>query len=124
MEVGKLIKYVDGAECPCPSTFSWGLQDNSSPDSGRVQDGNDTMYKNRTSQKRKLNLSWNGKDPEITSQILTMFNPEYVNITYWDSMDGCEETREFYVGDRSTPVKQWFIGGEMYQSVSFNVVER
>lgn len=119
-----LIRSVDGAECPCPSAFTWGLQDVSDSDSGRLLDGNATMQKNRITQKRKLNLVWNGLTPEVTAQVLTMFNPEYINVTYWDSMDGAEETREFYVGDRSTPVQQWFANSKLYQQVAFNIIER
>lgn len=119
-----LIRLVDGVECPCPSSFTWILSDSSASDAGRVLDGNDTMYKNRTSQKRKIELKWNAKSPEVVSEILKMFNPEYIEVTYWDSMDGCEETRTFYVGDRQTPVQQWFIGGKMYSSLSLNIIER
>lgn len=122
--MNSLLRYVDGVECPAPSSFSWGLQDNSDSDSGRTQDANDTMYKNRTSQKRKIQLSWRSKSPEETSRILKMFNPEYINVTYWDAMDGCEEVRTFYVGDRSAPVKQWFVGGELFESISFDIIER
>ncbi len=121
---GKLLRSVDGKACPCPSTFSWGLQDNSASDAGRVEDANDTMYKNRTSQKRKISLAWQNPTPERTASILQMFNPEYIMVTYWDAMDGKEETREFYVGDRSAPVQQWFVGGERYSQVSFNIIER
>lgn len=107
-----------------PNTFIWGLQDNSAADSGRVQDSNDTMHKNRTSQKRKIQLSWIGPSREETSTILQAFNPEYVFVRYPDSMSGVEEIREFYVGDRSSPVKIWTINNKRYESVSFNLIER
>lgn len=45
---------------PDPASMTWGLQDISSSDAGRVQDAGNTMYKMRTSQKRKLQLSWSG----------------------------------------------------------------
>ncbi len=119
-----LLSRVDGVPCKCPSTFTWGLGDNSASDAGRVQDGNDTMYKNRTTQKRKINLGWNGITQAEAAQILQMFNPEYIRVTYWDAMDGCEETRTFYVGDRSAPVKIWVVGQKRYQSLSFDIIER
>ena len=119
-----LLRAVDGVECPCPSSFTWMLSDTSASDAGRVQEGNDTMYKNRTSQKRKIELSWQAKTPEVVSKILKMFNPEYIHVTYFDSLDCEEQTREFYVGDRSTPVKQWMVGNKLYTSVSFNIIER
>lgn len=115
---------VDGVAPPPESTCTWGLADNSASDAGRVQDGNDTMYKNRTSQKRKLSLGWNGPTPEQTAQILQMFNPEYVSVTYWDALAGAVQTRSFYVGDRNAPVKIWTVNKKIYTSVSFDIIER
>lgn len=119
-----LLKTVDGVKCPCPSTFSWGLQDVSASDAGRTQDDNVTMYKNRLAQKRKITLAWNGVGTEMTSKILKMFNPEYVSVEYWDAMDGCVETRTFYVGDRNAPVKIWNVNSKLYTSVGFDIIER
>ena len=119
-----LIRLVDGVECPCPSTFSYGLMDISASDAGRVEDANNTMYKNRTSQKRKMELSWNAKKPEDVSKILQMFDPEYIMVTYWDAKDGREEVREFYTGDKTAPVKQWTVNNKLFTSVSLNIIER
>jgi hypothetical protein len=119
-----LIRLVDGVSCPTPSTFSYTLSDNSAEDAGRVQDGNDTMYKNRTSQKRKISLSWLGPSLSTASSLLTMFNPEYVHITYWDMKDNEEQTRQFYVGDRTVPVNIWTVDNKRYTSVSFDIIER
>lgn len=114
----------DLREIKAPSSFQWGLEDNSASDAGRVQDENDTMYKNRTSQKRKISLSWNGTTPEETAEILQAFNPEYIFVKYPDAMSGKEEVREFYVGGRSAPVKIWTINNKRYSNVSFNIIER
>lgn len=113
---------VDGIEMPCPSEFSWGLQDISDSDAGRTLDS--TMHKNRVSQKRKISLKWNGLTPDKTSQILRAFNPEYIDVTYPDAMSGLVETRNFYVGDRSAPVWRWFAHKKIYESVSFDIIER
>lgn len=107
-----------------PSSFQWGLSDVSDSDSGRVQDDNDTMYKNRTSQKRKLELSWNAPSVEETSAILQAFNPEYFFVKYPDALSGEYETREFYCGDRTAPVHMWTVNNKRYSKVSFNIVER
>lgn len=107
-----------------PSVFTWGLQDNSASDAGRVQDENDTMYKNRTSQKRKLQLAWNAPTPAQTASILQAVNDEYFSVTYPDAMSGVNETRTFYVGDRTAPVKLWTVGHKRYEQVSFNLIER
>lgn len=113
---------VNGVAIKTPSSFSWGLQDVSDSASGRTQDA--IMHKNRIAQKRKLSLSWAMPTPTEASQILKAFNPEYVKITYPDTMSGSNETRTFYVGDRTAPVKIWTIGNKRYESISFDVIER
>lgn len=107
-----------------PTTFQWGLEDTSASDAGRVQDENDTMFKNRTSQKRKISLSWTGTNKEETAEILQAFNPEYVFVKYPDAMSGEDEIREFYVGSRSAPLKMWSVNNKYYSTVSFNIIER
>ncbi len=53
---------VDGADVPIPSEFGWSIQDVSAPDSGRTLDG--LMHKERVTRKEKIQLKWNGKNPE------------------------------------------------------------
>lgn len=112
---------VDEKNIPCPSSFTYGLQDVSASESGRTEDT--TMHKNRVGQKRKLSLSWASKDWKTTSEILQAFNPEYITVTYPDMLSGTYETRKFYVGDRSAPVKLWWVGKKLIESISFDVIE-
>lgn len=114
--------YVDGVEIKTPSSFSWGLQDVSDSASGRTQDA--LMHKNRIAQKRKISLGWNSPTPEDTATILQAFNPEYISVTYPDAMSGSNETRTFYVGDRSAPIKIWTINNKRYEKISFDLIER
>lgn len=113
---------VDGAEMPCPSSFSWAIQDISAAESGRTD--NALMHKNRVAQKRKISLAWAAKDPETTSKILKAFDPEYFNVRYPDMKSGKYETRTFYAGDRTAPVKLWNIGKKIIEQVSFEIIER
>lgn len=112
---------VDGAEMPCPAVFTWGLQDISASESGRTDDT--IMHKNRVGQKRKISLQWNIKDKATASKILKAFNPENISVKYPDAMSGTDETRTFYVGDRSAPVKYWWVGKQLYESISFDIIE-
>lgn len=112
---------VDGVEMPCPSTFSWGLQDISASESGRTEDT--VMHKNRVGQKRKLSLGWTGKDWQTTSQIMQAFNPEYITVKYPDMLSGQHETRKFYVGDRTAPVKWWWVGNQRTETITFDIIE-
>ena len=81
------------------------------------------MHKNRVGQKRKISLQWNIKDRATTAQILQAFNPEYISVKYPDAMSGTDETRTFYVGDRTAPVKYWWVGKQLYESISFDIIE-
>ena len=89
-----------------PTSITWGLQDISAADAGRVQDANNTMYKDRVGQKRKLTLSWTNPTFEQASQIVQAFNNEYVFVRYMDLLAGGWYTGEFYVGDRSAPYRE------------------
>lgn len=111
---------------PTPDSMGWGLQDVSASDSGRVNDANNTMYKMRTSQKRKLSLSWSDPDLTKASAILRAFNAEYVWVRYPDPMSGTFETRQFYVGDRTAPFRSVRLGslGATISTLSFDIIER
>ena len=111
-------------EVPTPDGITWGLQDVSSSDSGRVNDANATMYKNRVTQKRKLVLSWKNPDDLQAMAILRAFNPVYVYVRYFEPMDAEFQVRCFYSGDKSAPLSQITVGGVVYTSLSFDVIER
>ena len=111
---------------PDPSSLTWGLQDISAADAGRVHDGGNTMYKMRTSQKRKLNITWTCPTETEASEILRLFNDEYFLVRYFDIMGNQWQTREFYCGDRSAPYK-WFDlpeKGTRLTTLSFDIIER
>lgn len=107
-----------------PYKMEWGLQDVSTGTAGRTLDANCTMHKERITQKRKISLAWRMLDEADTSKILTMFNPEYIYVSYFDAMDGRYEVRQFYVGDRTAPLK-WFRTwtGTRYEEISFDIIE-
>lgn len=113
---------VDGVAMPTPSAFTWGKSDISGADSGRTEDT--LMHKNRVGEKRKLHLEWQNTDPTTTSRILQAFQPEYISVRYPDALSGNYETRTFYVGDMSAPVRYWWFNHKRYQTVSFDVIER
>ena len=109
-----------------PSQFTWGLQDISASDAGRVQDAGNTMYKMRTSQKRKIQLTWTLPTAAQASEILSAFNPEYFYVKYFDAMENSWNIRQFYVGDRSAPFKYFNLPkkGTRFSTISFDIIER
>lgn len=113
---------VDGVKIRTPSSLTWGLQDISASNSGRTDDT--IMHKNRVGQKVKLQLSWNGLNPEETSKVLKAFNPEYFNVSYHDPMENAVVTKTFYSGDKEAKFYCWTIGNKLFESISFNIIER
>lgn len=109
---------------PAPDDWVWGSNDISSSDAGRTQDADNTMYKNRTSTKRKLSPTWKNRDAETVATILQAFAPEYVYMRYLDAQDNAYEVRQFYTGDKSSPLRQIRLGGAEYKALTFNIIER
>ncbi len=105
-----------------PSKMTWSLMDVSAAESGRTYTGR--MYKNRVTQKRKLQLEFAGTSWSETSAILQKVNSEYVTVTYPDMLTGSMRTSEFYVGDREAPVFVWWDGKKICSSVTFDLLER
>lgn len=108
-----------------PSGFKWGLQDISSADAGRTLANGNPMEKMRTSQKRKIALTWTLPTAAQTSEILKAFNPEYFYVRYFDPMDAEMQTRRFYAGDRTAPM-QWYQlkDGTRFSTIEFDIIER
>ena len=114
---------VNGTSLPCPASFQWSLQDISASDAGRTQDGQ--MQKMLVTQKRKLVVEWSFKDWSEAATILQTVNAsEYLSVEYPDMLSGTYETRTFYVGDRTVPVKLWWINRKLVEKVSFDFIER
>ena len=116
-----LIK-VDGVDMPNPSKMSWSLQDVSIGDSGRDDTG--YMYKGKVTEKIKLQLAWSAVSPAKASTILQAFKPEYFYIRYFDPELNNYRIMEAYTGDKSAPVKIWSDDQQIYESLSFDVIER
>lgn len=111
-----------------PDTFSWGLQDISASDAGRTEDADNRMHKNRTSQKRKVQLGWNNPTFAQASAIVQMFNPEYVFVRYLDLLSGGWRIAEFYTGDKSAPFRQIALNDPsgnktVVSTLTFDIVE-
>lgn len=124
LEVGT----TQGALSPIPiepNEYGWGINDISASDSGRVQDSDCTMYKNRLTRKRKLSLAWVNPSLENASAILKMFAPEYVYVRFLDVEEGKFITKRFYTGDKTAPFRQIRLpNGSTVSKLSFDIIER
>lgn len=121
MDSHKNMISVDGAPIKTPSTFVWKKQDVSAANAGRTQDA--LMHKMKVAEKRSLSLGWNNPTKEEVQEILSHFDPEYVNITYWDARLG-QTTKNFYTGDMQADTKIWTVNNKRYSQLSFEVIER
>ena len=109
-------------DMPNPSKMDWGYQDVSQGDSGRDDTG--YMYKGKVTDKVKLQLTWNAVTPDKASIILKAFKPEYFYVRYFDPELNQYRVMEAYSGDKSAPVKMWTSNQKLYETVSFDVIER
>ena len=105
-----------------PSSMKWSLQDVSAADSGR--DVNGYMYKNRVTQKVKLEFEFNGLSWTQVSTLLQIIDAEYFLVTYPDMKSGTSLTKTMYCGDRECPVWTWFDDKKIISTTSFNCIER
>lgn len=112
---------VGGKAIKDPSEFTWGLNDVSTSSSGRSQDA--TMHKTRVAQKRALTLAWWNPTPAEAAAILTAFNPVTFSVTYPDAMANANQTRTFYRGDPSAPMKIWTTDKKRYSSIQIEIIE-
>ena len=113
------IRSVGGTTVPVPSKYNWKLSDVSSSDAGRTEDGK--MHKEKIAQKVHIELEWQNIGDSAARTILTAFNPEYINVTYFDYKAMAYQTKRFYVGDRSVGTYSRILGKS---TVSFNIIEQ
>lgn len=114
------IRTVNGAYIPTPSKYQYDLQDVSAPNSGRTEDA--LMHKQRIAQKVKIELEWAYPTDAEVAEILTAFQPEYLDINYKDALQDAYITKTFYVGDRSAPLYNTTM--HRWENVAFNIIER
>jgi hypothetical protein len=112
---------INGVTLPDPTEYSYGLQDISKSDAGR--DESTYMHPGKIGRVRTHSLGWSNIDPAETSEILTAVKPEIFNATLWDMQNGRYETREYYVGDRTSMVYMWAEGKKIVGKVSFQIIE-
>lgn len=115
------IQSVNGSVVPCPSSFQWKESDLSAPDAGRTENG--VMQKMTIGKKIHLELSWQNVTTADASTILRAFTAmEYFTVRYLDPKVADFVTKTFYVGDRSAPAYNTYLG--LWSNVSFNIIER
>ena len=113
------IQNVDGVVVPTPSKYDWKLSDVSASDAGRTEDG--VMHKMRITQKVHIELEWQYVSDAVARTVLLAFQPEYINVRYYDYKAMAFQTKRFYVGDRSVTSYNRTKG---ISTISFNIIEQ
>jgi len=113
------IKSVGGVAIPAPSKYDWKLSDVSAADAGRTEDA--LMHKMRIAQKVHIELEWQNVADSVAQTVLTAFQPEYINVNYYDYKSMAFLTKRFYVGDRTVTSYNRTLG---IGTISFNIIEQ
>ena len=112
-------KIGTNSNIPCPSKYDWKLSDVSAADAGRTEDA--LMHKMRIAQKVHIELEWQNVSDSTASSILTLFQPEYISVEYYDYKAMAFQAKTFYVGDRQVTSYSRKLG---ISTISFNIIEQ
>lgn len=82
------------------------------------------LIRDRIAVKRKISLEFPPLTAAQMSQLLSLIQDVFFDVTYPDPQTGANRTATFYVGDRSAPALYYRNGQVMWRGVSFNFVER
>lgn len=108
-----------------PKSFGglkWSIMSVQSADSGRAEDGK--MIATLVAKKRKLEVKYANLTPADASAILAeVCGDMFFDVTYYDVLDAQQETRTFYVGDRSLDWYNYNIERGI-ENLAFNLIEQ
>lgn len=116
---------INGVDLPkFPSTFKVTISDLDDQDStARTMDG--ILHRDRIAIKQKIELSFKMLTGPELATTLQMISDVFFDVTYPNPYTGADDTKTFYVGDRSAPVGKRNANGDLFWTeVSFNFVEK
>lgn len=119
-QVNKQGEITDGVTLIAPSEYQYDWEDISKANAGRTQDI--TMNKNRMGRVIALSLGWEKISIKDCSDILNIFNNEYVYVKYLDALQGKFITRGFYTGNVTAPLFNTAVG--KWEKLSFRISTR
>lgn len=105
-----------------PGGLKWSIMSIQSADSGRAENGD--MIATLVAKKRKLEIKYASLTPDDAKAILEeVCGNMFFEVTYYDILAGEQETRTFYVGDRSTDWYNYNIERGL-ENLAFNIIEK
>ncbi len=115
---------INGTPVRSPSVFQADIYDLDSENTQRNTLGE--MLRDRVAVKRKLICEWPPLTMEEVAPILQAVTDVYFSVTYPDPVTGNkQETKTFYVGDRSAPLLFVRQNGEyLWEGLKMNFIEK
>ena len=102
--------------------LKWSIMSIQSEDSGRAEDG--TMIATLVAKKRKLEIKYANLTPDEAADILSFVcGNMFFDVKYYDVLSKQQETRTFYVGDRSADWYNFNIEKGI-ENLAFNLIEQ
>ena len=95
---------INGVTIKAPKSFEFAVMD---LDGQTERTASGRMKRDRIATKRKLELEWGHLSDSEISAILSAVSPVFFQVTYPDALTGNQQTRTFYVGDRTAPSYSW-----------------
>ena len=95
---------INGASVKAPKSFKFSVMD---LDGKTERTASGKMKRDRIATKRKLELEWGHLSDAEISAILSAVSPTFFSVTYPDALTGTQQTKTFYVGDRTSPSYSW-----------------
>ena len=110
---------------PEPSSYQYDRSDYDAEE-GSYRDITGEMNRERIATKVKLTLSWNSAalSASEVSTLLQTFDPLFVDVRYYDPHEGGFRETKMYVGDRSLNMYTFRGGKAVWNTISFNLIEK
>ena len=114
---------INGATVKAPKSYKFSIMD---LDGKTERTASGKMKRDRIATKRKLELEWGHLSDAEVSAILQAVTPVFFSVTYPDALTGNQQTRTFYVGDRTSPAYSWVpsLNKAKWEGLSMNFVEQ
>lgn len=110
---------------PEPSSYQYDRSDYDAEE-GSYRDITGEMNRERIATKVKLTLSWNSAalSSSEVSTLLKTFDPLFVEVRYYDPWKGDFRETKMYVGDRTANMYTFRGGKAVWNTISFNLIEK
>ena len=113
---------INGLTIVSPKSFKVDINDLDG-ESGRNAKGD--LIRDRLAVKRKLECEWGPLHNDEISPILKAVQAAFFSVEYPDPMTGTNQTKTFYVGDRSAPAYYKEANGKvLWQGLTMNLIEK